>query len=168
MLLIAVVGIWGTVLYRVMNGIEESTPDPTTAPDAQVELPDRANPRRTEEEYQGRFRDPFAHALGRSRSSAERREDRTSTPDEPTSPSEPTRERPLRLQLVGIVETTALLKGGTDTYLVHEGDSVSLPGGRVTIQEVYPRQVVVRRGELADTLRLSRRKWTRFLDAEDE
>ncbi len=158
LLLIAVVGIWGTVLYRIVTEVGEDAPAPTSVDvEQQIQrkpVEGKGNP------YRGRFRDPFLHAL-----------DLQSEPDPEASTAE--REEsvppPIQLQLVGIVEQTALLQRGGTTYLATAGEV--LPGRRrdsLTVRAVTSGHVVVEGGERVDTLVLPKGEWAGLFRPRDQ
>lgn len=162
LLLVAVVVIWGTVLYRVMTGMEE-TPSTSGSPSStQVDVPKEPVDRnRDRTRYEGRFRDPFLHELGVRRAQA----DQVSSEDvSDEQENERSQLPPLGFQLVGIVEETAMLKDGETIHLVTAGDSLSARRGEVVVQTVTSEEVVVIRNQDADTLRLPRREWARLFE----
>lgn len=162
---VAVVGIWGTVLYRVVTGVTEPSPNTDPAP-AQLEAPvDLPEPRGNDPAYEGRFRDPFITILG-DRTDAQDDSPEGDEEDVDREPSmNPSSTPPIRLQLVGIVGETAIVRGRGTTHLVTTGDTVSASRGPVEIRRVGEQEIVAVRGERADTLRLPRPEWAGELRA---
>lgn len=169
LLLLAVVGVWGTVLYQVTTGVTAPTSGSVDSSEAQVESFDSdIEPRSTVDAYEGRFRDPFMPALGGRRTSASSPPPSNEPAEsEPTQNEAPSATPPIRVQLIGVVEKTVLLQDGGTTHLAAEGDSVSLGRGTIEIQAVVDERVVLTRGDRTDTLTLPRPEWENRLRSEN-
>jgi Tfp pilus assembly protein PilP len=166
LLFLVAIGIWGTVFYRVMTGMKQTASVSPDSANRQVEVPvNSARTRAEREPYEGRFRDPFMHALEEQRSQKPARSSEPSSDSE--SEEEMERSSPvIRLELVGVVEETALLQHQGKTYLVTAGDTVQTRQGSVVVTRVNLKGVVATRKDRTDTLRLPQAEWTGRLDPE--